>query len=54
MDEIEVPAPDEDCVESFLMTWGLGGFAVGVTLLCVAGFYVARLIASFLFPGANP
>lgn len=32
--------PDEDCVESFLMAWGLPGFVIGLALLNCAIFYI--------------
>lgn len=54
MDTDDQPEPDEDRVVNLVMAVGVPAFAVGLALLCIAGFYVARLIASFLFPGANP
>lgn len=43
---------DEDPVESLVMTWGLPGFVIGLTLACVFFLYIANRIASFFYPGA--
>jgi len=47
----DVPEAD-DPIETFVMSWGLPGFVIGLAAVNVALFYICRRAIEFFFPGA--
>ena len=52
MDIDDIPEPDYDFVERLLIRAGLVGFVIGLSVACVAIFWISERIASLIFPGA--
>jgi len=50
--ENETPEPDDDPVESLLMSWGLPGFVIGLAILNAGVFFLWRYVLSLFYPGA--
>lgn len=52
MDTDDLPEPDDDFVESFIMAWGLPGFVIGLAVVTGTLLYICRRAIEIFFPGA--